>query len=791
MKRGILTLIFIISIQNLLTAQVFNIKGSVIDEKSRRPVSDAYVSVEGKNYLKTITDSLGNFLLKDVPGGIHRMIVTCIGYQTATTPEYVISATSPKIIIALTENQQMLQSITIRPNAFQKSVESPVSMQVIGVREIEKSPGGNRDVSRIVRNYPGVSFSPANYRNDLIVRGGGPGESRFYMDGIEIPNINHFATQGASGGPVGLVNADLVREIKFYTGAFPANRGGAMSSVLDFRLREGNPERQTFKTTLGASEVSLSGRGHFNANTTYLFSVRQSYLQLLFKVLGLPLLPNFTDGQFKIKSTLRNRDELLVMGITGVDRMKLNTELEGDYATYLLSYLPIILQETFTTGLSYRHFCGKHTQTYVASHSYLNNRYEKYINNDKSNPANRILETKAIEQKTTLRAENVSNLKQWTLKEGLEWNNYHYSDQAYQQIFTTTPQTIDYRGSLNLLAWGLYFSGEFRSADQKFSSSMGIRFDGNNYSKDMARLWKQWSPRISARYAFNEQWSIGSSIGLYHQLPPFTALSFKDKTGALVNQDLTYSQVLQTVLGGEWKPTTLLALSVEGFYKNYSKIPVSLVDGIPLACKGADYGIVGNEPLSADARGRAYGVEALIRWQIPERLYLTGSFTWYHSEYQANRSSLFIPSAWDNKFIINASGTYEFPKNWSLGTKLSCIGGAPYTPYDLDRSALVEAWDVAGRPYLDYTRYNELRSSAFAQLDLRVDKVFYLPKWSIGIYVDLQNVLNSKFVQQDAWINTGEIINPEAPKEEQRYQLRNIPIETGSLVPTIGLMAEF
>lgn len=292
MKRIHLVLIFILGINQILIAQSFNISGTVIDEKTRKPIQDAYVSIDSKNLMKTITDSLGNFQLKNIPGGIYKLLISCIGYQTQTTPEYEISATTPHINITLTEDQQMLQSITIRPETFQKSVESPVSMQVIGVREIEKSPGGNRDVSRIVRNYPGVAYSPANYRNDLIVRGGGPGENRFYMDGIEIPNINHFATQGASGGPVGLVNADLVREIKFYTGAFPVNRGGAMSSVLDFRIREGNTEKQTFKTTLGASEISLSGSGHFNKHTTYLFSIRQSYLQLLFQVLGLPLLPN-------------------------------------------------------------------------------------------------------------------------------------------------------------------------------------------------------------------------------------------------------------------------------------------------------------------------------------------------------------------------------------------------------------------------------------------------------------------------------------------------------------------
>ena len=136
-----------------------------------------------------------------------------------------------------------------------------------------------------------MSFSPVGYRNDLIVRGGGPSENRFFMDGIEIPNINHFATQGASGGPVSIVNADLIREINFYTGAFPADRAGGMSSVLDFKLRDGDPERQSFKATLGASEVGLSGSGHIGGRTTYIFSARQSYLQMLFKLLGLPFLP--------------------------------------------------------------------------------------------------------------------------------------------------------------------------------------------------------------------------------------------------------------------------------------------------------------------------------------------------------------------------------------------------------------------------------------------------------------------------------------------------------------------
>lgn len=328
-------------------------------------------------------------------------------------------------------------------------------MRIIGLQEIEKSPGANRDVSRIVRSYPGVSFSPIGYRNDLIVRGGSPSENRFYMDGIEIPNINHFATQGASGGPVSIVNADLIREITFYTGAFPANRSGALSSVLDFQLKDGNPDKQAFKATIGASEVSLSGAGHLGQRTTYLFSARQSYLQLLFKALGLPFLPNFIDGQFKTKTRFNEHSELTLLGLAGIDKMKLNTDEKGEDAEYLLSYLPTIHQETFTLGASYRHYNGRHVQSLILSHNYLNNRNLKYRNNDDSSEDNLTLRLRSTEQKTTLRFENQTRLGAWTLKEGAELNNSIYTNHSRQRLYGSHSSTLSiYETSLNIFGWG-------------------------------------------------------------------------------------------------------------------------------------------------------------------------------------------------------------------------------------------------------------------------------------------------------------------------------------------------
>ena len=540
-KHILLTLSLLLCNVCIYAAAVnYSVRGKVIDKQSRQPVAYANVVVAGIPGKGASTDSLGIFRIEQIPPGIYRFEATLIGYKSAVTSEYLVSASTPFIEIEIEEDENMLSAIVVTPSPFRKTVESPVSMRIIGLQEIEKSPGGNRDISRIVRAYPGVSFSPIGYRNDLIVRGGSPSENRFYMDGIEIPNINHFATQGASGGPVSIVNADLIREIRFYTGAFPANRSGAMSSVLDFRLRDGNPDKQTFKATLGASEVSFSGNGHLSDKTTYLFSIRQSYLQLLFKALGLPFLPNFIDGQFKLKTRLSAHDELILLGLVGIDKMKLNTDEKGEDAEYILSYLPTIHQETFTVGASYRHYAGKHVQSVTLSHNYLNNRNIKYLNNDESSEDNLTLRLRSVEQKTTLRFENQTRLGQWTLKEGAEMNYSNYTNQTNQRIFGITSTLSDYRTDLNIFSWGGFFSTDYTTANKRFSASAGIRTDGNNYNKEMKELWKQLSPRLSLSYELTQQWTLSGNAGLYYQLPPYTALGFKDNDGLYANKNLKY-----------------------------------------------------------------------------------------------------------------------------------------------------------------------------------------------------------------------------------------------------------
>ena len=792
MKRLLSLLLFCnITISFLLAQPVHQVKGTVIDKSSRQPLEFINVMIVGLNK-GGVTNAEGKFSIGQVPPGIYRLQASAIGYKTVTTPEYILSTRDLHIQIEMEENQTELEGVTVTASPFRRDIESPVSLRIIGLQEIEKSPGANRDISRIVQSYPGVAFSPIGYRNDLIVRGGSPSENRFYLDGVEIPNINHFSTQGASGGPVGILNADLIREVNFYTGAFPTDKGNALSSVLDFKLRDGDMERNSLKATLGASEVSLASNGHLGKKTSYLVSVRQSYLQFLFDMLGLPFLPTFTDAQFKLKTRFDARNELTVLGLGGIDKMKLNTKADDEDNEYILSYLPKIQQETFTLGAVYRHYAGAHVQSVVASHSYLNNRNTKYQQNDKSDPEHLMLRLRSTEQNTQLRLENSSSFRNWKVTVGTSLDYSQYSNTTFQKVYTDRAQTFDYHTYLGIMRWGLFGTVNYTSIDERFTASLGLRADANNYSAAMKDLSDQLSPRLSLSYQLTEHWSLSGDAGLYYQLPPYTALGFKNNNGLYANKyALRYMQVSQGSVGLNWRKGDTFEVSVEGFYKDYDKIPLSVADGIPLTCKGNDYGVIGNELLTSTAQGRSYGAELLLKWLIAKKLNLASSFTLFKSEYRTDKESEYIASAWDNRFIFNLRGTYNLPRHWSVGMKVSCIGGAPYTPYDADKSSLVTAWNAQGKPYYDYTRYNEERLPAFTQVDIRIDKTFYLKRCMLGFYIDLQNIAGSKLKQADVLMSTGVIKNPDAPIAEQRYVMKSLKQESGTLLPTLGITFEY
>ena len=397
-----------------MLAQEATLKGRVVDALNNEPLPFVNVVVSG-TLIGTVTDLDGNFLLSGLEPGFVRVEASFVGYKKAISSELEIdNAKTAFIELKLEESQTEIEEVTVTASPFRKTEESPISLKTIGISEIEKSPGANRDISRVIQSFAGVQSTPA-YRNDVIIRGGGPSESRFYLDGVEVPFINHFATQGASGGPVGIINADFLRDVNYYSGAFPANRGNALSGVLEFNQVDGNNEKLRFRGSLGASEVSATFDGPVGEKTTFIVSARRSYLQLLFSLIELPFLPTFNDIQFKSRTRFDKKNELTLVGLGAIDLFDLNLGIENpdDQQKFILSQIPVNEQWSYTFGAVYKHFRENSYQTVVVSRSHLNNLAYKYFENDDSSEENKILDYSSEEIENKFRFENTTRIDNW------------------------------------------------------------------------------------------------------------------------------------------------------------------------------------------------------------------------------------------------------------------------------------------------------------------------------------------------------------------------------------------
>jgi hypothetical protein len=794
MITRILTTIVIIIVTSLgLFAQQAVLKGRVIDGTNNEPLPFVNVIVSGTT-TGTVTDADGNFQLTGLKPGFVRLQASFVGYQTALSPQVEINNAHVAFVEIKLENQDtQIAEVTVRASPYRKTEESPVSLKTIGIAEIEKSPGANRDIAKVIQSFAGVLSTPS-FRSDIIIRGGGPSESRFYLDGVEVPNINHFATQGASGGPVGILNADFLRDVNYYSGAFPSDRGNALSGVFEFSQVDGNADKFRFRGTLGASEVSATFDGPIGEKTSYIVSVRRSYLKFLFGVLKLPFLPTFNDTQFKIRTKIDAKNELTFIGLGAIDVSELNTGIENpdDQQKYILSQIPEYNQWSYTLGGVYKHFREHSYQTLVVSRSHLNNNIVKYLENDMSSPANKILDYTSQEIENKIRLEDNLRLSGFKLNIGTNIDFAKYLNTTMQQrYYQDQIQNVNYDAELNLMKFGLFGQLSHEFLADRLTLSAGFRMDANNYSSSMNNPLKQFSPRFSAAYRLSEKWSVNMNTGRYFQLPAYTMLGYKEND-AFVNKanNLKYISVDHYIAGVEFKPVNNIQFSTEGFLKNYQHYPFSVLDQISLANKGTDFGTVGDEEVISTSTGRAYGAEFQGRISSTKGFNMNLSYTLVRSEFQG-ADNTYIVSSWDSKSILSVTGSAALKHGWQVGSRFRFVGGLPYTPYDMDKSSLIEAWDMRGGPYLDYTKLNSLRFNSFNQLDVRVDKAYYLKKMTLKFYIDIQNLFNSKAPAQDFLVReedaNGNFLTTD---NNTRYVLRSVPNSDGTILPTIGIQIE-
>ena len=788
-KRYYILLALLLNVSSLL-AQQGTLKGQVYSTKSNEPLESASVRVQGTS-LGARTDVQGRFVIAGLKPGFVRLIVSMLGYETTTSAEVqVIGNQTSFIDIALDEASTSLTEVVVRPNMRLKRVESPLSLQTLGIKQIEKNAGANRDISKLVQTLPGVGATDPN-RNDLIVRGGGPSENVFYLDGIEIPVINHFSTQGASGGVVGMINPDFVREISFYTGAFPASRTNALSSVMEIKQRDGDTDRIHIKASVGASDAALTVEGALSEKSSFIASARQSYLQWLFKAIKLPFLPTYNDFQLKYKHRFNAHNELTILGIGAIDDMSLNTKLQStgsEVQRYILSYLPRYKQWNYTVGAVYKHYGAEHTDSWVLSRNMLRNSSVKHQSNDPTLP--KLSEYQSDETESKLRYERMYTTLPFKLSFGAGLRYADYRNRAERLAYQSGKVVpLSYDAHIRLLAYSAFAQASDEYLDRRLKIGLGVNLVGNTLNSVMSNPFPQLSPRLSVSFALTDDIDLNANFGRYAMQPSYTSMGNQAPDGTYPNKmRLRYIMSNQAVLGGEYHLGSYLHFSAEGFYKSYSSYPISELEGISLASKGTEYGQVGAEAVLSTGEGRAYGAEVVARLMPWHQFSATATYTLFRSEF-TDKAGIYRPSSWDTRQMLNLLLSYRLGKSWYLSASWRYSGGAPYTPIDIELSTNKAAWTVTNRAYPDYARFNTLRLPAKHQLDLRLDKEFYFKRWMLNLYLDVQNAYLSSYVSAPIYTNrdsSGEVMDH--PSNPERQQLRQLDYYSKLILPTLGLI---
>lgn len=764
-----------------------SLAGYVKDSKTGEPLIGATVQLEGTSQ-GGVTDLDGFYQIANIEPLTYVITVSYVGYKTQSQYNIVVrSGGNPDINFNLEEAAEELEGVVVTANPFEKLQETPLSVQRLSQEEIATYPGGNNDIAKVVQSLPGVGGSVGGFRNDVIIRGGAPNENVYYLDGIEIPNINHFATQGSAGGPVGLLNVSFFEGVTLTTSSFGAQYDNVLSGVLQFDQRNGNNRELRTNVRVSSSEAALTMEGPLfkgkneQSKTSFIVSARRSYLQLLFQALDLPFLPDYWDYQYKISHKIDDYNDLTITGVGAIDDFSVNVPDDVDAEQQAtLDQIPIIKQWSTTAGMSWkrRFKDGTGFMTTAVSTNILSNDFKQY--EEAATETGLYLTNVSREQETKLRYNYTKFLDQWTISAGSVIQNADYTNDTEDLV-----NGFVFNNSLNFWRYGVYAQASRSFLADRLGISGGIRFDGNSFTEDGNNLLRTFSPRFSVSYQLDTEgkWTVNGSLGRYYKIPPYTILGFTDNNGLYANQSAKYIQSDHIVAGIEHLLTPTTRITVEGFYKKYDDYPVSLTDSVSLANLGGDFSVLGNEPIVSVGLGRTYGVEFLYQKKLTRNLYAILAYTLYKSEYTAFDEENYISSTWDNGTLLTFTGGYKFGKNWEVSARVRYLGETPYAPVDQDAT-------LANYPAIvrDFSRQGTVTLDPFNQTDLRIDKKWNMKGFTLNVFLEIQNLLGQEAPSEPSFglvrDDAGVIVEPRTLTQIEE-------LDGGSPLPSIGIVIDF
>jgi hypothetical protein len=779
--KNILSLLLVFP--TLLFSQIDgSINGYIYDSKSQLPLLGANVIIEGTEK-GTISDENGFFEITNISPKSYNLSVSYVGYQSKKIFNIIIKSKGNQTLeILLVESSEELEEIILYESPFKKSAETPLSVNTFSRVEIESYPGADNDVTKVVQSMPGLSPSVGGFRNDIIIRGGAPNETVYYLDEIEIPNINHFSTQGSAGGPQGMINISFIDEVTLSTSAFGVEYDNPLSGVLQFNQKNGNPKEISGNFRFGASDSAITIEGPFSKSednkTTFIFSARKSYLQFLFELIGLPIRPDYWDFQWKVNHKIDDYNSINFIGLGAIDDFSVEAPDDFDFTQQsFLEQVPIIQQNSTTTGISWiRKFKEKKGQFILAlSTNKLKNIFSRYVDNENLNGL--YFRNDSHEWETKLRLKTVNYVNDWKISWG---GNIQYSD--YFNNTSDLYNQAEYITKFNFYKYGLFGNISKSFFENKLDVSIGIRSDEDTFSSG-SKLTNNLSPRLSTSLSISKDRRLkwNSSLGTYYKIPVYTVLGFKNSLGEFANQDAQYTKSNHFVTGFDYALGNASKISVEGFLKKYDQFPISVVDGVSLANKGADFEVLGNENIITEGKGKTRGLEFLFQQKLTNNFYGIFSYTFFKSEF-TDLNGNYLPSVWNSKHLSSFSGGYKLKKNWEISSRWRFSGKTPYVPYDLDAS-------LANYPnmILDYSELGNVKLGNFSQVDIRFDKKWNKENISINFFIEILNLLAQKIPSPSEYglerDTTGNIITP--------FNLVEIDVNRESMIPSFGFSIDF
>ncbi|NTW31689.1 MAG: TonB-dependent receptor [Bacteroidetes bacterium] len=760
MKKNIILLLSVFFISNISLCQNTGVvKGNVKDKETQEALIGASVIVDG-TIMGSTTDKDGNFKIENIPVGSYNIKTSYIGYKQSIQYNIIVTSGNYRFVNFEIESQeQTLKAVNIsidkNKTAVIADLITPLSVQSLTTTEIQSNPGGNFDISKVVQALPGVASATSGStgpRNDIIIRGGAPNENVYYLDGIEIPQINHFATQGSSGGAAGILNVSFIEDVKLSSSAFDARYDNALSSVFQIKQRQGNQDKFSGNFRLSGTETAITCEGPLTKKTNFLASVRRSYLQVLFKLLDLPIRPNYWDFQYKVTHKINSKTTLTIIGVGAIDEFSFaSTKKSTPDNEYILRSTPFINQWNYTNGFALKRLINKGYMNFSASRNMFNNQIDKFEDRKNYDENFRQLKFNSQEIENRFRFDYHKFLNHWKYSIGASAQYVKFNADVFNKITNDVTDSvgniilpgikIKYYTAFDFFKFGLFGQVSKHFYNEKLGVSFGVRSDMNSFTDNGFNPINTLSPRVSLSYQLTNKFQISSSVGSYFKLPVYTSLGYRDSSNTLKNKNVKYIKSIHYVAGFQYLFSDDLRFTLEGFYKDYRNYPVSDLSGISIANLGSDFAPVGNEKINSIGKGRAYGFELYSQKKLTKKVFAVVSYTFVRSEF-AGKNNKLIPSSWDNKHLLSMLFGYKFNRNWEMGLKYRFAGGSPYTPYDLAASQLNYVSLGTGIP--DYSQLNNIRLKPFNQLDLRIDKKVNFKNKTLELFIDIQNVLLAK-----------------------------------------------